>query len=206
MPSEQITVTRIGPHMDGQRMSLADFAHAEADEGYLYELERGVIVVDVPDVTHELVVQNVRSALDQLRVSHPGIIYLISGGLGCVMRLPGMASERHPDVAVYLTPPPGAEGNAEAWDQWCPEIVVEVISSRSVRRDYEIKRDEYLSAGVQEYVIIDLRKRSALILSRRGESWQEQPLDSSGTWSTNLLPGFGLALTNVFARPAAAPR
>ena len=40
---------KIGPADHGRRMSLADFEHAEVQEGLLYELGRGVIIVsDVP--------------------------------------------------------------------------------------------------------------------------------------------------------------
>src|SRR5260370_14578638 len=46
--------TVVGPEDDGRRMSLSDFDKAEAKEGYLYELSRGVITVsDVPDFPHQ---------------------------------------------------------------------------------------------------------------------------------------------------------
>jgi hypothetical protein len=40
---------KVGPADHGRKMSLADFDHAKVQEGYLYELGRGVIVVsEVP--------------------------------------------------------------------------------------------------------------------------------------------------------------
>ena len=45
----------IGPEHHGQRMSLEDFETAEAREGHLYELSRGVVtVIDVPGRRHLL--------------------------------------------------------------------------------------------------------------------------------------------------------
>ncbi|MBI3823847.1 MAG: hypothetical protein HY289_14355, partial [Planctomycetes bacterium] len=37
--------TKIGPQHQGHKMSLRAFEFAEVQEGYLYELARGVIVV-----------------------------------------------------------------------------------------------------------------------------------------------------------------
>ena len=51
------TITKIGPADHGRRMSLEEFDHAEGQEGYLYELSRGVITVaDVPRRRHLLLV------------------------------------------------------------------------------------------------------------------------------------------------------
>src|SRR5687767_3782265 len=47
------TAIQIGPADNGRRMSLSEFEHAEAREGFRYELGRGVvIVVDVPNFSH----------------------------------------------------------------------------------------------------------------------------------------------------------
>jgi hypothetical protein len=55
------TAIKIGPHDRGRRMSLEDFDHAEGQEGYLYELSRGVItVMDVPNPRHLAQVNAIR--------------------------------------------------------------------------------------------------------------------------------------------------
>jgi hypothetical protein len=47
------TISRIGPADQGRRMSLEEFEHAEAEEGRLFELGRGVVtMVDVPYPGH----------------------------------------------------------------------------------------------------------------------------------------------------------
>jgi hypothetical protein len=47
------TVNKIGPADNGRRMSLAEFEQAEGQEGYVYELSRGIITVsDVPTRMH----------------------------------------------------------------------------------------------------------------------------------------------------------
>ena len=189
---------RIGPELHGTHMSLDDFAYAESVPGYLYELERGVIVVDVPRIPHEFAVQAVRDALVQYRLAHSGRVVLISGGTGSVLRLPGFQSERHPDITVYLTRPPEPD-QGQAWNEWTPDLVVEVVSKSSVKRDYHIKREEYLAGGVREYWIVDPLTRVALALTRRGDVWHEERLDAAKTLTSTQLPGFGLPVSDVFA-------
>jgi Uma2 family endonuclease len=195
MPTEA-AIARIGPEMDGMPMSLAEFAQAEVDEGYLYELERGVVVVDGPRLPHSVVVRRLRRAIEFHDAAHPGRVVHVAGGNDSVMRLPGMESERHPDVAVYLTHPPDPDN---PWDSWTPDIVFEVVSNRSIQRDYELKREEYLRAGVRNYYIIDPLKRGALLLERIGDSWKEAWFGADAPLTIPILPGFNLPLASMFA-------
>src|ERR1051326_1150629 len=122
--STAISIPLIGPENDGQRMSLDDFARAEGRPGYQYELERGVIVVvDVPGVPHMLVVQAIRDAFAAYRAQHRERIYAVTEGSSCAVRMPATQSERHPDIAVYLNPPPSEDD--QPWDFWVPDIAVE---------------------------------------------------------------------------------
>jgi len=187
----------IGPAHDGTRMSLDEFADADVEPGYIYELEKGVIVVvDVPGVPYMLVRHAIRDALVDYKRKNPERIYAIADGSDAVMRMPEMESERHPDISVYLTPPPVAD--AQPWEFWIPEIVVEVVTSQSRTRDYKIKPREYLDAGVRLYWIIDPDRRMAVVLTRRADQWREETFDATGRLTTALLPGFELRLDAVF--------
>jgi Uma2 family endonuclease len=192
------TATIITPADHGRRMSLEDFEFAEAREGKLYELGRGrVIVTDVPKPKHGLQVDTLRQQLDSYRVGHPGGIHFLAGGSDCKILVPGYHSERHPDLTVYMTPPP-SQGD-EAWRTWVPEIVVEVVSPGSEHRDYIEKPEECLALGVQEYWICDSAKQQVLVLRRRGEQWEEHPLEPGQTHRPDLLPGFELDVAAVLA-------
>jgi Uma2 family endonuclease len=178
-------------------MSLADFEHAEVQEGYLYELGRGVIVVsDVPKPKHMRVVLAARNQLIAYQFANPGEVYAVASGAECKVLLAQLQSERHPDIALYKTPPP--EDN-NPWPIWIPELVVEVVSLSSKVRDYEEKPDEYLGFGVKEYWIIDPEQRKMLALRRFQGSWREKAVSASGKYKTSLLPGFQLDLGKVFA-------
>ena len=156
------TIVKIGPMDDGRQMSLDDFDEAEVQPGFHYELSRGIITVsDVPDLKHFAMVNEVRRQLGRYDLEHPVKIFGIAGSGECKIPLREYQSERHPDLAVYMTPPPG-EGSI--WGMWIPEIVVEIISARSRHRDYEEKPDEYFfleifGSAVVEHLVAGMGAR-----------------------------------------------
>ena len=185
----------ITPRDQGTRMRLEDFARAEGEPGHLYELAKGVIqVVEVPSFRHGQVVDAIDAQLQVYRVGHPGVIEYLAGGAECALRLPGMQTERHPDRAVYLTPPPDSH---QPWDRWAPDIVIEVVSPGHEKRDYEEKPNDYLAAGVREYWIIDPQANRMTVLARRGDVWDRQVVPADGTYQTSLLPRFQLRLSKL---------
>lgn len=194
---------KIGPADHGRRMSLADFEHAEVQEGHLYELGRGVIVVsDVPNPVHLAQLLTIRRQFSAYEIAHPGRIYGVVGGAECKIALAALESERHPDLAIYKTPFPA--GEEDVWAVWIPEIVIEIVSSGSGHRDYEEKREEYLQFGIQEYWIVDAERQEVLILRRVGGRWREKIIRPPETHRTRLLPGFEFACAPVF-EAAASP-
>jgi Uma2 family endonuclease len=177
----------IGPADHGRRMSLDKFVEAEFEEGWLYELARGVIeVTEVPGLDHGRIVERITELFVQYKLAHPGVIHYRSGGGECRLRLPGMQSDRHPDQAVYLSPPPP---EPKPWTRWVPQIVVEVVSKGGKRRDYVQKREEYLRAGVSEYWIVDPAARQFVVLSRAGDVWEEAVIAPGASHRSPLLPG-----------------
>ncbi|HKB40332.1 MAG TPA: Uma2 family endonuclease [Gemmataceae bacterium] len=192
----QIAV-KIGPADHGRRMSLDDFEHAETAEGRLYELGRGVIIVsDVPNPSHLAQVTAIRRQLSAYDLAHPGRIYTIATGSECKILLSALDSERHPDLAVYRTPPPGDE--SDVWYIWVPEVVIEVVSPDSEHRDYAEKREEYLAFGVLEYWIFNAERQELLVLRRYGGRWVEQSVRPPQTYSTRRLPGLVIDCAAVF--------
>lgn len=196
--ADVLTVAEIGPESAGRRMSLEEFARVEGRPGFLYELEKGVIqVVDVPHGEHFLVVEFIRDRLTIYKHADSGRIRHIGGANEMALRMPEMQSERHPDIAVYLTPMP--RDDPQPWEYWIPEIVVEVVSESGRDRDYRVKREEYLKAGIRAYWIIDPGPRTATVLTRYGDTWRERRLDTTGAIKTPVLPGFELKLADVFS-------
>jgi Uma2 family endonuclease len=191
------TIVKIGPADHGRRMSLAEFDHAEVQEGYTYELGRGVIVVsDVPGWRHLVQVASIREQLTAYDLAHAGKIDAIASSGECKLLIGPFESERHPDIAVYLAPPPSEEA---LWAVWVPALVIEVISLGSEVRDYQEKREEYLRFGVREYWIVDAGRREILVLRRSGAGWTERRVRPPKALRTRLLPGLALDTAAVFA-------
>jgi Uma2 family endonuclease len=191
------TAIKITPADNGRRMSLADFAHAEVQDGYRYELGRGVILVsDVPNPRHLAQVTAIRRQLAAYDLAHPDRIYTVASGSDCKILLDDLDSERHPDLAVYKTPPHSDE--VDVWATWVPELVIEVVSADSGQRDYVDKRDEYLRFGLQEYWIVDADRQEMLVLRRSGGRWAERVVRPPQVYKTRLLPGLEFTCGPVF--------
>ncbi len=178
---------RIGPADRGRQMTLDQFHMAEWAEGWLYELARGVLVVtEVPLPPHGRRVLKVARLFYRYDLDHPGVIKYQGGGAEARIWLRGLQSDRHPDQAVYLTVD---TTNERPWGHWIPEIVVEIISKGSRRRDLIEKRAEYLRFGVREYWILDPKQRVLIALVRAGDVWDEVVVPEGGTFRSTVLPG-----------------
>jgi Uma2 family endonuclease len=191
------TAIKIGPADNGRRMSLAEFEHAEVEGGHHYELGRGVIVVsDVPNPPHANQVDNIRLQLTAYRLKRKGAISRILSGSECKILLDDLQSERHPDLAVYTTPPPGDD--SAAWSNWVPVVLIEVISADSRERDREEKPEEYFAFGVQEYWIFDVERGEMLALQRSRGRWREKVVRPPAKYTTTQFPGLKFDCGQVF--------
>jgi hypothetical protein len=189
----------IGPFDHGRMMSLKAFEFAKTVEGYHYELSRGFITVsEVANFYHASVVALIRNFLGAHQLAHPGIIYMILYGMECKLLIPGWESERHPDIAVYLTKPKGKKDRT-MWRTWIPELAVEVVSERSTDRDYVEKRQEYWTLGIKEYWIVDAQRQQVVTLRRGKQGWIETRLGPEDVCTTKLLPSFKLECQAIFA-------
>jgi len=63
---------RIGPADHGRKMTLEEFREAEEQEGYRYELARGVLeVTEVPNDPHGQIVSNLQAFFHRYKLEHP---------------------------------------------------------------------------------------------------------------------------------------
>lgn len=182
--------TRIGPADNGRRMTLDEFGEAEEEEGYRYELARGVLeVTHVPNDPHWQIVSNLQSLIYDYRREHPGVIQRVGGGGECRVWIPEMISGRNPDVAVVLKGTPKDERGRQP-----PSLVAEVVSRGGEVRDYETKREEYLVRGLREYWVVDPEDGRVTVLVRRegpaGPSWADRVFRGDDAIEGEVMPGF----------------
>jgi hypothetical protein len=192
------TKTKIGPQHQGHKMSLRAFEFAEVEEGYRCELARGyVIVSEVANFFHGSQVDVIQSYLQVFRVNHSGIVYRIFDGMSCKLLMKEWESERHPDLAIYLSAPQGKK-DSTMWRTWIPDVIIEVVSASSVERDYVDKREEYWTLGAKEYWIVDAAMGKITQLRRGKSAWLAKELFAGDVVETKLLPGFKLPCQPIF--------
>ena len=107
-----------------------------------------------------------------------------------------------PDVAVVLretweaAPPP----TAGRFLTVVPDLVVEVLSPSTARRDRGPKRDIYERNGVREYWLVDPRRREITILARGADGLfgSEHTVAGDDPARSTLLAGFSVRPSEIF--------
>ena len=184
--------TEIGPADNGRRMTLDEFREADETPGHRYELARGCLeVTQVPNDPHRQVLDNLRDAISLYRHAHPGLILCLGGGAEFQLEIPGLGSERHPDLGIVFVGTP-RDHRGRRQPAWVAEVVSPDKEARD--RDYVAKRQEYLRFGIREYWIVDPSLRRLTVLVRDeaadGPTWRERIFLGDDPIESDLLPGF----------------
>jgi Uma2 family endonuclease len=79
-----------------------------------------------------------------------------------------------------------------------PNLVVEILSPGTRRRDLTIKRNLYARFGVQEYWIVDPDAETVTVLALVNDRYEPFAGDVEGTIVSRVLPGLVLTLDEVF--------
>ena len=200
------TTRRVGPADHGRRMTLDEFIEADFEEGWLYELARGVARRDrSPGIHHGRIVRRIARSVHPLRGSHTRassttVPAAANAGSGC----PACSRTGIPIRPSISLPPPRGE---QPWTRWVPHIVVEVVSEGGEERDYVEKREEYLRIGVTEYWILDPSRAGSWSCNAPATSGKRSIVPPAAVYRTHLLPGPGSpSRRNCSARPMKCER
>jgi len=129
------------------RMTEAEFL--ALDEKRVEWVEGEVVCMSPVSLSHALVMSWIVERMNRLiRLGRGGIVFPDSVSV----RL-GAGLIRVPDVSYVGVK--RARILRDTYIDGPPDLVVEVVSAESRARDYRVKYAEYLSAGVQEYWIVD---------------------------------------------------
>ena len=102
-PTEPKGVVRLGPASHGWAMTLDQFEATDLGEGWLFELARGIVIaIDVPELRHGRIVGRLARTFIHYEDAHPGTINYRAGRATCHIPIPGIQSDRRPDLAVYF--------------------------------------------------------------------------------------------------------
>jgi Uma2 family endonuclease len=182
------------PELAGALMTPEEFdAIEEYEEGYLYELVHGVLVVNpIPLAAETGPNEFLGNQLYLCQLDHRSVVDAT---------LPQQyvrtaTGRRIADRAIWL-----GLGRVPDFSRDIPTIAVEFVSGsrRDRQRDYIDKRLEYIAAGVAEYWIVDRFRRTLTVVRPGPNGPVDQVVAEAETFKTPLLPGFELPLAPLLA-------
>jgi Uma2 family endonuclease len=179
------------PQYAGLRMSADEFIELPHD-GFKYELVEGVVVMSPsPGFEHQQFLFELAGQLHSFLRGNP---------IGRVLQdydvrvTPMVVYE--PDLVFVRK---GRLAAPKYRINFPPDVVVEVLSSRTFRADLKTKREDYERFGVSEYWILDPIDRSELFLRLEGGRYVEVTTPAEGltaaAFASRAIPGFVLDLS-----------
>jgi len=169
------------------------------DDGNRYEVLRGHLYVTPPPVPeHQFSSFEVAFQLsDFVRRKDLGLVLAAP----LAVKLPrGIATPVEPDVMFFR------KGNGPRWDlghyEGVPDLLAEILSPGTRRRDQTVKLQAYLDAGVPEYWLVDPRARTVVVYTlEKGKGYTELCRGGEGDRvHSAVLSGFELAVADLFPR------
>ncbi len=171
---------------------------AMPEDGKRHELIDGVYYVSsAPRPLHQVVLTRLTVALGRYLDDHPPGV-LLTGPADIVFSEIDVVA---PDLLYISRERLGivTEINISGG---VPDLVVEILSPSTRRRDLVLKRRLYESRGVGEYWIVDPRAATVEVLRLEGGAYRTAAaLGADDELTTPLLPGLAVPLGGVFADP-----
>lgn len=167
--------------------------YADVDDGNLYELQNGeVVVTPPPGAEHGGLHATLNWLLGTYDELHDAGLRIFDGS-GIEF---SNSTLRGPDISVYKKSDRWRILNGRAIG--VPSLIVEIVSPHKPDLDLITKRGLYESEKVSEVWFLDSSRRNALFLFRTRSGYQEQRM-SSGIFESKVLKGLRLDVAALFA-------
>jgi Uma2 family endonuclease len=166
---------------------------SEVHEGERHELIDGLLfVTPVSALKHQIVSLNLIRALDRhVDGEKLGMLFApptgvrLSADTLVVPDLLFVAKDHLPDPSAWMI-------------EVAPDLVAEILSPGTRRRDLRTKRELYAQFGVREYWIVDPDAKSVEILTIDDGRYEQALPGEDGALGSHVLPGLVLTLAQVF--------
>jgi Uma2 family endonuclease len=186
------------PPTAGAKLTYDDFVHFP-DDGKRHELIDGEhYVTPSPNLKHQAIVMNIGSALWSHLKAHP-VGQVLASPFDVVLSNVDVVE---PDI-LYFSNARRQEVLTTQHARGAPDLVVEVGSPSTRRRDERQKHWLYERSGVSEYWVVDPDLdvvKVYRLVERRYQLAAELSLDRGDVLTTPLIPGLELPLAVVFER------
>ena len=178
------------------KLTYDDFVHFP-DDGRRHELIDGEhYVTPSPNIRHQGILGSLYLLIANWLEEHPiGRVFVAP--LDVVLSSFDVVE---PDL-LYLSNERAAQVITPLHVRGVPELVVEIASKGTRKRDETIKRRLYERAAVSEYWVVDPAIDVVRVYSREGDRFgrpQELSREASDVLTTALLPGLELPLARIF--------
>ncbi len=194
------TLLKLGPADHGRPMTLEEFDASVGEEGYKYELIEGKVYVSPqPNLPAGWVERWLYKKVDSYSELHPEIINYVYNKTRVFVPRDEHHTNPEPDLAAYQDFPLDDPLPEMQWQNVSPILVAEVLSDDDPDKDLVRNVGLYREVlSIREYWIIDPRDDpqfpSMIVYRRKGSRWRKIEIESGGTYTTRLLPGFELIL------------
>ena len=187
---------RVRPSSPGLKLTYDDFVQFP-DDGKRHEIIDGEhFVTPSPRPRHQIILGNLHLVIASWLEANPiGRVYL--SPLDVVMSKTDIVE---PDL-LYMSNARAASTLTEINVAGIPELLVEIASPGTRKRDDGIKRRLYERAGVTEYWIVDPEVDRVRVYRRDGGAFArgiELSREHGDVLTSPLLPGLELPLARVF--------
>ena len=180
----------------GVKLTYDDFVQFP-DDGLRHELIDGEhYVTPSPNTKHQTVSISLTVLIGSWLEQHP---------IGLLFHAPFDVVFSNFDVVepdlLYLSNARAAEALTPLHVRGVPELVIEIGSPGTRKRDETVKRRLYERKGVSEYWVVDPELDTIRVYRREGDGFgrvSELSADASDVLRTDLLPGLEIPLARVF--------
>lgn len=147
------------------RYSLVDYQKIPDD--LRVELIDGVFYnMSAPLIIHQMLVSAIGFPLYQYTLETGGPCQVLMSPTDVLLD-DDMYTIVQPDILIICDPSKVSRRNLRG----APDLIVEILSPGSVRKDTVLKLKKYLSAGVREYWIVDPDRKKVLVYRMGEDAW-----------------------------------
>ena len=178
-------------------MTVEEYARfEEPEDGYRYELVRGILTVQEPGpgYPHAFVHANFAWRLgDWVRRTGCGKIAV---EMDCIISM-NPATVRRPDICIFLEPRSWGTtpGN---WSRGAPDVAIEILSPSNTPGAMREKMSDYFGAGALRVWTVDPKTRTVTI--HRADESETIFREGDRLEDPDVLPGFGLEVEELFGK------
>jgi Uma2 family endonuclease len=200
------SVRSLGPRDAGRIMSEEAYLRCEDAPGCFTEIIDGVVQVSPsPKPVHDYWQNRIVRFLNDYAGRHPEIINFVATDNDVVIPIRPGPTRPRPDVTAYRDFPDLVDvARQDDWRNYCPILVVEVMSRRRPWKVANRNRQLYWTAGgIAEYWLIDPRKRPSepllrIFVREQGQpDWVEHEVAFGEAWESKHLPGLRVNLRDL---------